>query len=579
MPVPAVQKQLQHETLRGFLGVNLRRDRLSLADAELARVINADLHTKPGTILVRRGSSRQFPTALSSSEIRRLARHNGKRYQVAGGTLFRDQVSILAGLSSNNITTFMPFRPLGDTTNWVFFADDSVMQKDDGTNLRNWGIAGPEAAPTTAVGAAGSLTGVYISAYTYARLVSGTVVHESNPSSNGTARTLASETLDTTVVASSDAQVTNIHLYRTVAGGSSLLFDQRVNNTSATVNSSQADSALGSVVETDNNVPNNMSWITAFQNHMWGCRDAINQHYLWYSKRFQPEAFPSSQFLEIGSPDDPLQCLVPLTGLLGVFSRDTKYRVFGNITSGFAYLEAHSSRGTPAPNAVLKTSQGAIFPARDGIFLTNFVQQDTELSQTIEPIFHEETINDYLPVDWSRSLDMSMAEYKGRLYWGYVDTDGQRIMAVGSRDTRQWYFYDHPARSLLFEEDIDDLTMGSDDGFVYILEDVTATGDAGSAIPLTVEFPQRAAGDDGVMKVFHFLRVDIDAKGGSVQLSLKIDDTVRVNKTITGSRNRQLLRLPDRLMGFVWEITATYTGTEQAEIHSLRLSYMPLEAA
>ena len=219
-----------------------------------------------------------------------------------------------------------------------------------------------------------------------------------------------------------------------------------------------------------------------FQSHLFGCRDAGNPHYLWYSKRFRPESFPSDQFLELGNPDDPLQCAVKLSGLLGVFSRDTKHRVFGNITTGFTHLEALSSRGTPAPNAVLVTSRGAVFPARDGIFLTNFVQADIELSQAIEPIFHDETINDYAPIDWSKALEMSMAEYKGRIYWGFVDTMGQRLLAVGSRDTQQWYFYTHPVRSLLYEEDVDDLAMGATDGMVYILEDVTATGDAAQTV-------------------------------------------------------------------------------------------------
>ena len=172
------------------------------------------------------------------------------------------------------------------------------MRKDDGTNTRSWGISAPSAAPTTAIGAAGSLSGAYFSAYTYARVVGSSVAHESNPSPNGTTRTLSSQTLDTTVVASTDPDVTNIRLYRTIAGGSSLLFDQQVANAGATINSTQADTSLGTAVETDNNVPNNMSWVAEFQSHVWGCRDSSNPHYLWYSKRFRPESFPLSQFLE-----------------------------------------------------------------------------------------------------------------------------------------------------------------------------------------------------------------------------------------------------------------------------------------
>ena len=69
-----------------------------------------------------------------------------------------------------------------------------------------------------------------------------------------------------------------------------------------------------------------MSWVTEFQGHLFMCRDASNPHYLWWSKRFREEV-PSSNFLEIGHPSDPLQGALPLGGFLGVFARETKYRV------------------------------------------------------------------------------------------------------------------------------------------------------------------------------------------------------------------------------------------------------------
>ncbi len=68
----------------------------------------------------------------------------------------------------------------------------------------------------------------------------------------------------------------------------------------------------------------------------------------------------------VGTELQPEDC-----GLLGVFSRRTKYRILGNITSGFVAQEALSSRGTPSPNSAIITEQGIGFVARDGIFMTN----------------------------------------------------------------------------------------------------------------------------------------------------------------------------------------------------------------
>lgn len=574
MPIPVRQKSHIREKLRGFNGVNLRRDRLSLVDEDLAVALNVDLHTRPGTILLRAGKSKQFSTALSSVAIRRLFKRALTRYQVAGTTLFRDQSSILTGLSGNLFTTLLNARPLNDTSTWTFIADDAVMRKDDGSNVRNWGISPPLATPTIAVGDGTGLTGDYIANYTYVRDVGGTTIHESNAPTSPSAVTLANEDLDIDVVASTDAQVSYINIYRTAAGGSSLLFDQQVANTTATITSSQADSALGTAIETDNDVPNAMSWITEFQGHVFGCRDASNPHYLWWSKRFQPEAFPASNFIELGNPSDPLQCAISLTGFLGVLSRLTKYRVFGNVTSGFTFLEALSSRGTPAPDAVIKTERGCVFPARDGIWLTNFINPDVELSQAIEGLFNGETINDYAPIDWDKTSEMSMAYWKNRLYFGYMDTDGARNMAVYSSDTQRWYFFDHPVKALYVEEDVDQLVAGHPgQGLVYILEDSAST----ESRTATIETAERAGGDDSIRKRFDYARIDAS---GTWTVQLYVDGTLRHTFTVSGDRSRQLVRLPAGLLGHTYRFRATHTGTDRSgAFHGAEAIMMPLMAA
>lgn len=578
MPVPTPLKTQQREALRGFLGVNLRRDRLHLEDQALAGAINADLHTRPGVLMLRRGRRQQFSTPLSDLDIRRLAFHGGQRYQIAGRTWYRNQVPILTDLAAAmGVTTLHPFRPLNDTALWVFLGDDAVMRKEHDGVVRNWGITAPTVAPVTAVGGAGVLVGTYNAVYTYARIVDTKLVHESNPSPEGQAQLLNNNTMTVLVTASPDPQVTHIRLYRTLANGTEFFADQQFPNFTATETTSQPDSSLDRAVERDNDVPVTLEWITEFQGHMWGCRDTINPHYLWYSKRFRPEAFPSGQFLELGNPDDPLQCAVSLTGMLGVFSRDTKYRVFGNITSGFTYLEALSSRGTPAPNAVLTTSVGAFFPARSGIYLTNFVQEDVELSQAIEPLFYGQEVNDFAPIDWARAQEMASAEYKGRFYWSYVDTAGDRIMAVFSKDTRQWFFYDHPARSLLYEESTDHLTMGCLDGLVYIIEAAQETADDGNAIRFSAQPAQRALADDGVRKLFQYVRADIDARNGVVTLTVFIDDRMRASLVVRGSRQRTLLRLPGSLMGYTWHIDVAYEGTEAIAVYGLQMLAIPME--
>ena len=390
--------------LAGWLGLNLRKDRLSLADEELARSINADLHSMPGVLVLRRGRRALWSTAVPLLLLRRLGRTGTTRYQVAGETLYRNQAAILTGLHTNHVTTFVPARPLNDTTTWTFIADDATMRKDDGSTLRLWGIAAPSTAPAsvsqtgywatattqtweetpsyvptpayrfTAANSAQSqafrtaqttagwavtqaweyqtptqtgavlasspferaflssttpnldddttprtgLTGTYGVAYTYVRKAGNAVAHESNPSST-TTTTVSGRVgaLRYTVTASSDAQVTHIRCYRTVQGGSTLLYDQEVSNATQTVTTSQADTALGTAVERDNDPPPTCSYAAAHQGHVFLCRYATQPHYLWYSKRYRPEAWPTSQYLPIGDPHDPLQGAVTLGATSG----------------------------------------------------------------------------------------------------------------------------------------------------------------------------------------------------------------------------------------------------------------------
>ena len=192
--------------IRGFLGVNLRRNRLNLEDYELAKAINADLHNVLGTISLRLGRTKLFTTALADLKLRRLSRINGFRYQVAGRTLYRNNTSILTTLSGFLSTTLAAYRPLADATIWALIADGSAMYKDDGTNIRNWGIVAPTATPAVAIGAAGSLSGVYMVKFTYVRKSGTTIACESNPSpSSAASSSLTSDVLSITgLTASSD---------------------------------------------------------------------------------------------------------------------------------------------------------------------------------------------------------------------------------------------------------------------------------------------------------------------------------------------------------------------------------------
>jgi hypothetical protein len=562
--MPAKPKDL----LGNFLGVNLRRDTLTLADEEMARVVDADLHTMPGVVRLRKGRQPRYDAALPQP-IHMIGRHNAMLYQAAGQVLYRGQTPIVVGLDTQLLTTLLAYQPLNDSEVWVFIADGATMQKDNGTVTRVWGIVAPTDAPVVSGGSGTGLTGTYRAQYTYVRLTADKVAHESSPTALSNTVALTNDSLDIPVIASADPQVNRIRVYRTVEGGTLGLFDQMVLNVTATVSSTQPDAALGAAVGLDNDVPRVMAWVTEYQNHVFGVHDAALPNYLWYSKRWQPEAWPSDQFLIIGKPDDMLLAAVPLAGALGVFSRRTKYAVRGNSSSGFVPIEALSTRGTIAPQAVLVTSQGVGFWALDGIFASNFLQADQELTAILSPLFEQEVVNDYAPINLGRAREFGLAEYKQRLYASYVDTTDQSLIAVYSQDTKHWYHYRHPARSLYYDESVDVLLMGGRDGMTYVLE--TGTTDNGRAISLEAVPPTRYGGDRFQEKFFEYLRLDVRV-WGTASATVRIDGEVVKVIPLTGTRTKRLERFAHATKGFTWSVTVAGA----VDLYAAMMLYAPL---
>lgn len=575
-----MRADLQSQQALKFLGVNLRAERADLADEECAKAINADFNSRLGSILCRPGKSKLFTSPLSDLNIRTIAKINNYRYQVAGTSLYRAQAKILAGtLSSTKKTSIVPFRPLNDDSTWAFIADRALMRKDDGTNTYQWGITAPTATPS--VGTTGTgLTGSYQVKFTYARIVGSSVAHESNPSPASAVQALANQNLSVSgLTASSDAQVTHIRLYRTLASGTVYLFDQNIVNGTTTATSSQADSALGVAVETDNDPPPECNWGCIFNETMFLLGDPDFPHYLYFSKRLRPESV--TEFIEIGNADDPLTVAVAISGVLGVWTRKTKYRVVGNSTSSYAPIEHLSRRGTPSPFACVATEYGIVFPSKDGIFSTNLMAGDNQIADDILPLFYGEAINDLDPIAWDYANNFCAVAYKDRYYFAYAsgdNTENDKI-AVYSHDTKHWYFYDLPASSFCVEEDLDKLTYGSTDGLVYVLEDADATGDDGSNISMEVQTKDYFGATPHIRKLFLFYRVDAYVPSGTLTAAFFVDGTLKRTATITGDRTKTLLRVPEECLGFQWRIKFAYTGTGRAAIYGAAALWAPLGVA
>lgn len=649
-----------------FLGINLRQDRVTMGDDELAKAINADFHLQPGVIVLRLGRTAHNETALGNLAIRRLAKINGHRYQAAGNRLYCDYSLINILIGSTNMVTFMPFRPLFDDTTWAFVANGGGSSyKVDCQTYGLWG-GGVGEQPTVIAGVTlYGVPGVFSMCYTMARIVGQLAAYEGNPGTPLRTLSVTNESLcmgDISNHPPTDPSINGVGIYRSLPNSgvpllagyfefpaspshsitnvfevdaisaveTSLKLHWTLNLKFATELSvanargtqffeldaatfptsedaqgrratylweisdgyvttqtyywakhiNTADADLGAIVDVDNGAPPPASWAVAWQEHAWMCGDSINQHYLWYSKRFRPEQFPDDNFLELGSPDDPLQCALPIGGMLGVFSRKTKYRVVGNAVSGFVALEAASPRGTPCPLATITSERGITFVARDGIFNTFLASPDAGFADKILPLFFGETVNDMLPINWDAAQTFSAAMYKDRYYFAYADSANTtpNMVAVYSWTTGNWYHYEMPVRSLYVEEDTDFFMAGGVDGFVYKMEN--GATDGGEAIALECETKDFQGDSKDIRKLFLHLKLDTNTAGATVTVKFYVDDTLKHTTTVsTSTRQHTLLKLPEGVMGFQWRVKFTYSGSTRIRLYGCGALFLPLGAA
>lgn len=585
MPLPIAPAGIQSETLMQFAGVNLRRDRLSLADEDCARAINADFHTRPG-MAVLRGGQQYANGALYGESLAWIGRHLGALFLATSTKVFHESTVIVEGLDPSGII-FETGRGLTDPTEWLYIANRLGMQKYSPTtviapNVVSWTIA-PPSTPLTVSEATGTLaidlTGTYSFMYTYVRKENGFLAAESSPSPASDAITVVDHNIDLSdITDSTDPQVTHKRIYRTQNGGGLFLLDQEILAGTTTGLSSNIDAFLGAEVSFLHDPPPIGTWCTAFQGSMWVLGNPAAPNLLYYSETGLPESFPPFNYLAVEQSSDALLSMTRMLGFLGVFTARTKYRITGNTTSGFIYTEAPSTRGIVTPTAFCHAESGVGFIAHDGLFLTSFLDTDQPLHAMIEPLWFGETIHEYAPIDFSQPTALAVAYWKARYYMSYAATDGTRMVAVYSLATGKWYFYQYGESVSQFFSDteIGVLLAGTHTGRLTQLE-LPGVGDASGTPMLSLEPATRFMQDPTTRKSFTHFRADVDGGSGTIALELLIDDVVRYRGTLAGARRRQFQRLPNYCEGYTWRARFTMAGPSTGAIVAITMYAKPFQ--
>jgi len=232
---------------------------------------------------------------------------------------------------------------------------------------RKAGLIAPTAKLTSAEGAAGVLTGVYLYKYTNVNDQG----HESDPSAVSSAlASVTSKKIDLSDILAGPTGTSSRKVYRTTAGGALyLLLTTIADNSTTTYTDNIADTALGIQVEEDQTAPvSNIQHVWADSSRVY-LLDGSDGVTVWASK-IDPvtalpnwEAYPSGLALDIpllGGRDDA-QAGVFWDGDNYIFGRLSFHRITGDVATGITVHRLPFNMGIFSTYAHVATNNGIVF--------------------------------------------------------------------------------------------------------------------------------------------------------------------------------------------------------------------------
>lgn len=318
--------------------------------------------------------------------------------------------------TSNSVFSFV-------TSNQTcYFGKDDVsgeMWKYDGTTLSKWGIDKPSA-PTVGT-AAGSLniTASYYYRVTYGNSSTG---HQSSPSDvSACIGANTGKKIQITLVASADAQVDKIHVYRTTDGGSTnpIQMEEIANspfaNANATVDDQTADVDLGNPAPALQSCdpPPAMRGLFTFQNRIGGF--AKNVFYYSAFEEIGTTAVPEESFPS-GTDGNQRPYSSPVFGTTNtptgaaIFTARTIFGVDGDSLDSFRWGTILDQRGTKYETNVLTVGTSIVWRDTSGqIWLSDIgemgkdIRTDTKLTTPHNTQFVAHNFGD---ANWLLVLDV-----------------------------------------------------------------------------------------------------------------------------------------------------------------------------
>ena len=454
------------------------------------------------------------------------------------------------------------------------FEGEAIPQLDVNVAVQ-LGVSVPATAATATEGEAGSLTGDYYYRVTY-RNAQG---FESNASeASSMVSPLAEKVELTDIPRSSDVQVTQRRIYRTQDGGTTYKRLTTIDNNYETSYTDQAaDSALGSTLHTDQDVPVTFSEIHSHKSLLRGV-DVEQKNVIWYCNGYDKwEYFDVFNYDTFGSTSDETESLETLSDSLTVIQEHKVWNL-NTMEDPEELSQSLASRGVPNPKACWDAGEVLIMVDNSGIFLYDKLT-DVCISGPIEPLFdaggtHARRINE----DYADNLcvctlnDIVIVSYTS-VYESATTNDTtlifdkrngifQGIMPIGFSD--------------FTVNKTDKVVYGAGtDGVIYKIE--TGTDDKGTDIDWhfqTKDFTTETGGV-GVLKRGNIAKIDCDPNGGTITVDVYLDGVSSQTITIAGAvRTVKRWRLPVDVD--FYRVSFRVSGSGQQYVYGVMFTFKQL---
>lgn len=543
-------------------GLNLN-DPLSIGESETAISENAD-YRQDGVTRSRDGRSLVY----NSSGGVLIGSADGFLYSFGSG-IFKDGVTLSQAITDPVTTGTMH---LYNTQTEACFLSSAVNYKMVGSSVYRWGISPPSSAPTITYSGTG-LTGTFYYKYTYVRRVGGVLVHESNPSPVSASCTPTNQQIVVTYTQPSDAQVTHTRFYRTLnngsSGGNDFYYDDEVIVGTVSLVTGKADSALGSLIETDNDIPSDgitsIAGPGAYQNLFISVGNKV-----FYSKPSRPESFPALYYTEVGTPYYTIQALVDWGGQVYVFNKEGVYYLQGTSYDTYFATRTMASKGLFSKHALCPTELGIMYLGDDGIYAFNGQAEAKLTDAKVDPIFRGDTVNGINPLNKTYIDNCWMNYFNGKLFLGYPDANEEYPNKVLMYDfiKKKFSIYDYgkSLRCGFVDKFNHRLLAGDTNGTIWRLE--YGDKDYIDSFTLKVRSRKLTVLEGATPSIARF---DIYNEGGntlSASLMRKGDVVYTYNFTDSDNHKRRVLP-PISLESFQLEIESSVTSRVKIGVISL----------